>query len=114
MPKYLKDSKFEVWKNAEGYQDAEGGWHVGGPYLAGSVWGNFKGTDYSAFYEIHARWVEPTFKATVTRPWWDIEVGDHIRHNGKFYQVTEIDDLTGKIGRDMKLTCQYDSMFTAG
>lgn len=114
MPKYLKDAKLEVWKRRDAYQDEAGAWHEGEAYKAGTVWGNLKGVDYSEFYALHARWAEPTFKATVTRPSWEIEVGDHIKHREKFYTVKSIDELTGKVGRDMKLTCQLDSRFVSG
>lgn len=114
MPRYLKDTKLEVWRDQEAWQDDAGAWHSGGSYLAGTVWGNFKGTDYSEFYALHARWEEPTFKATITRPIFDVEIGDHVRYKGTFYQVKTIDDLTGKIGRDMKLTCQLDMHWEPG
>lgn len=56
MPKYQKDVKLEVWKDHEAWQDDAGTWHDGGSYKAGTVWGNLKGTDYSEFYALHARW----------------------------------------------------------
>ena len=111
MPRYQKDAKLSIWKPGQPYQDATGAFHKGEPYLAGVVWGNVKGVDYSEFYELHARWAEPTFKATVTRPSFEICVGDHVGHRGKWFEVKSIDDLTGRVGHDMKLTCQLDSRF---
>ena len=111
MPKYLKDTRFEIWKRGEESQDEAGGWHEGEPYLAGTVWGNLKGSDFSTFYALHAKWAEPIFKITVTRPSWPIELGDHVRYASKWYAIRTIDELTGKVGRDMKLTCQLDTRF---
>ena len=111
MPKYFKDTKLEVWRDGEAHQDGGGSWHRGEPYLAGTVWGNLKGEDFSETYAMSARWAKPVFKVTVTRPTWDIELGDHIRYKGRFYEVMTVDELTGKTGRDIKLTCQFDSFF---
>lgn len=111
MPKYQKDVKLEVWRDLPGKQDAEGAWHNDGNFKAGTVWANVKGTNYSEFYALHAKWAEPIFNATITRPSWDVMLGDHVAYKGKWYQVKTIDDLTGKVGRDMKLVCQLDSRF---
>jgi len=111
MPRYQKDVKLEIWKDGTPSQDEAGAWHAGVPYMAGSVWANLKGVDYSEFYALHASWPEPTFNATVTRPSWAIGVGDHVKHRGDFYEVKTINDLTGRIGRDMKLVCQLDTRF---
>ena len=109
MPKYLKDTKLEIWKDTPSYQDDSGAWHHGGSVKAGEVWANVKGTDYSREYALSAAWDLPIFKVTITRPTWDVSLGDHVCYKGRYYVVKTIDELTGKVGRDMKLVVQLDN-----
>ena len=74
-----------------------------------TFWANFKGTDYSLLYQQTGIWAKPTFDATLTRPKHNApRIGDHIRHEGAFYIVRQVNDLTGQVGHDMRLTCELD------
>lgn len=109
MPKYLKDTKLAYYKIGSGSVDDEGVFHKGGPYKVADLWSNFKGVDTSEHYALSATWVEPMFKATFTRPAFPVEVGDYICHEGKFYEIKTINDLTGKPHSDVVVIVQYDS-----
>lgn len=113
MPKHLKDTRIEYWKDKEPTQNDEGVIVPGGPYKVADLWANFKGKDYSEFYQIHAYWAKPIFQATFTRPGFAVEVGDHIKCDGLFYEVKSIDDLTGKPHSDVKVTVEYDERYSA-
>lgn len=114
MPKYHKTNRVELWRDTDSYQDDEGSWHHGRPTQVATLWGNFKGKDYSLLYQHTGIWAKPLFEVTVTRPKFSVpRLGDHIRHGGEFYIVREIDDLTGDAGRDMKLTCELDERYNA-
>lgn len=112
MPKYQKDAKLEVWRDNPSYQDDAGSFHGTGSAKVGEVWANAKGTDYSEQYAMSAHWAEPLFKFTVTRPSWAIEIGDHVKYQGRYYAIRTINELTGKAGRDMVLICQQDTHWT--
>lgn len=109
MPKYLKDTKVSVYRVSKGGLDDEGVYQQGKPFKVCDLWANFKGVDFTAYYAAHAKWAEPVFAITVTRPAQSIELGDYVKHDGGFYEVKSIDDLTGRPHCDMKLTCQYDA-----
>lgn len=109
MPKYLKDTKVGYFKIGKGGLDGEGVYHDGRPYKVADLWANFKGTDFTAYYAAHAKWAEPVCALTITRPAFPVEIGDYVRHAGKFYEVKAIDDLTGRPHTDMKISCQYDA-----
>lgn len=109
MPKYLKDTKVAYYRLGERSIDNEGVHHDGTPYKVADLWAHFKGVDFKAYYAIHATWVEPVCEFTITRPSFNVEIGDFVKHRGKFYEIRGIDDLTGRPHADMKLTCQYDT-----
>lgn len=111
MPKYQKDVKLDIWKDNEPTQDRAGAWHGEGNRKVGSVWANVRGMKYDNYYAIHASWPKETFVATVTRPSFEIEVGDHTKRSDKYYKIVSIDDLTAKPGRDMKLVLEIDPQF---
>ena len=112
MPKYPKTTRIELWRTADDWQDVTGSWHRGRPTQVATYWANFKGTDYSLLYQSTGVWAKPTFDVTITRPKrTKIRLGDHIKHDGKFYVVKQINDLTGEVGRDMRLTCEHDAEF---
>ena len=109
MPKYHKTTKVELWRTADDWQDNTGSWHAGRPTQIATLWACFKGRDYSLLYQSTGRWAKPLFDITVTRPKFTRPgIGDHIRHDGKFYIVRQVNDLTGQVGRDMTLTCELD------
>lgn len=108
MPKYLKDTKIGYWKIGEGGVDEEGVPTAGSPYKVADLWCNFKGRDFTEYYAAHASWAEPVFQATFTRPSFAVELGDFICHDGGYYEIKSIDDLTGRPHSDMKVTAQYD------
>ena len=109
MPKYLKDTKIEYWKISAGGTDDEGVYRPGAPYKVADLWANFKGKSFEEYYAAHAVWAKPVFVATFTRPDFDITLSDYVYHDGKYYAVKEINDLTGKPHSDVKITVQYDS-----
>lgn len=109
MPKFHKTTKVELWRNSDSYQDSAGSWHAGRPTQIATWWACFKGKDYSLLYQNTGRWAKPLFEITIARPkFTKPKLGDHIRHEGKFYIVREINDLTGQVGHDMTLTCELD------
>ena len=112
MPKFPKTTKVELWRTSDSYQDSTGSWHKGRPAQIATWWACFRGKDYSLLYQTTGVWAKPTFEATITRPRFSVpKVGDHIRHDGEFYIVRAVDDLTGQVGHDMKLTCELDQEY---
>ena len=109
MPKYLKDTKIEYWKIGEGYVDDEGIPHDGEPYKVADLWANFKGKSFEEYYAAHAVWAEPVFVATFTRPDFAVELHDYVYHDGGYYEIKAINDLTGHPHSDVKVTVQYDA-----
>lgn len=112
MPKYQKTTRIELWRTPDEWQDAAGAWHQERPTHVATYWACFKGRDYSLLYQNTGVWAKPMFEATLTRPrFTTIKVGDHIRLDGAFYIVRQINDLTGQIGHDMTLVCELDTEF---
>lgn len=109
MPKYMKDTKVGYYKMSERCADEEGVYHDGAPYKVADLWAHFNGVNFTVYYAIHAEWAEPVCELTITRPSFAVELGDYVEHDGKFYEIRSIDDLTGRPHADMKLTCQYDA-----
>ena len=109
MPKYHKTTRVELWRTPETWQDATGAWHTERPTQIATFWANFKGTDYSLLYQNTGVWAKPTFEVTLTRPKHNApRLGDRIKHDGKLYIVKQVNDLSGQVGHDMKLTCVLD------
>lgn len=114
MPKFLKDTMIELWQDEPSYQDSAGAWHGGGHMQVATLWCSFKGKAYTELYQTQGIWAEPVFEATIERPRkLKIRVGDHVRHDGEFYRVQQINDLTGRPRSDMKLVCQLDEQYRA-
>ncbi len=112
MPKYQKTTKIELWRNEDRYQDNTGSWHAGRAVQLADLWCCFKGKDYSLLYQQTGVWAKPIFEVTITRPkHLKVRLGDHVRHDGDFYIVRQINDLTGQVGHDMKLVCELDADF---
>ncbi|ACV21874.1 Uncharacterised protein [Slackia heliotrinireducens] len=109
MPKHLKDTKIGYWKIGEGYVDSMGVPHEGAPYKVADLWANFKGESFEEYYAAHAVWAEPVFVATFTRPDFEIRLHDYVYHDGGYYEIKAINDLTGHPHSDVKVTVQYDT-----
>lgn len=115
MPRYQKTTKVELWRTGESWQDEAGAWHDGRPTHRADLWANVKGRDYSEYYAIHGTWVKPCIDFTITRPRFTVpRLGDHIRYNGDFYKITQVNELTGQVGKDMRITCELDERFNRG
>ena len=109
MPRHLKDTRIEYWKIGEGHVDDEGIQHDGDPYKVADLWANFKGVDFTEYYAAHAVWAEPVFMATFTRPDFEIRLHDYLYHEGGYYEIKEINDLTGRPHSDVKVTVQFST-----
>ena len=114
MPKYPKTTKVELWQDGKSWQDEAGAWHAGRPTQVADLWANVKGRDYSMLYQTQGVWAKPILDLTITRPKFTLpRIGDHIRHQGQFYKVTQINDLTAQVGHDMRITCELDEEYGA-
>ena len=112
MPNYPKTTRVEYWRTTDSFQDLSGAWHQGRPMQVGTFWGNFKGKDYSLLYQTTGVWSKPVFEITITRPKHNApKVGDHMRHDGAFYEIKQVNDLTGAVGADMRLICELDEYY---
>ena len=109
MPKFQKNSKIELWRNEENYQDEAGGWHSGRPSHIATYWACVKGVDYKVLFQNSAEWGKPAIEATITRPRTNApRLKDHIRHDGEFFIVVQVNELTGQVGHDMRFVCEAD------
>lgn len=114
MPKYAKVDKIEVWRDTDMWQDDAGGWHEGGTEKVLEAWANVKGKSYELHHEIHGEWGNPTVDLTITRPkYGSPELTDHVLLKGRWYVVVSVNELTGRTGRDMRLTVELDPDFGA-
>ena len=111
MPKHLKDTKIEYWRETDGGVDDEGVWQEGEKAKVADLWANARGKDMSQYYANHRAWPAPVWEFVFTRPSFEVKLADHIRHDGKFYTIANIDELTGRPHSDMKVTCEYDAKF---
>ena len=112
MPNHQKTTRVELWRTTGDYVDDEGSWHQGRPTQIATYWGNFKGVDYSLLYQSWGTFTKPLFEITITRGKFSVpHIGDHMRHEGEFYLVKQVNDLTGQVGHDMKLICELDADF---
>ena len=112
MPDHQKTTRVELWRTTDDYVDLEGSWHAGRPAQIATFWGNFKGVNYELLYQSWGATIKPLFEITITRGRFSVpQIGDHMRHEGKFYMVKQVNDLTGQVGHDMKLLCELDENF---
>lgn len=108
MPNYLKSTKIELWKSSV-WQDEVGAAHEGRPRQVATFWACLKGRNNAIVHDNTGEWAPHAIDFTLTRPKWQKpELGDHVKHAGKFYRVTAINDLTGQWGRDMRITAEAD------
>ena len=112
MPDHHKTTRIELWRTLDDYVDDEGSWHEGRPTQVATFWGNFKGVNYELTYQSWGAIDKPLFEVTITRGKFSVpRIGDHMRYNGDFYMVKQVNDLTGQVGHDMKLLCELDADF---
>lgn len=112
MPDHHKTTRIELWRTADSYIDLEGNEVEGTPTHIATFWGNFKGVNYELTYQSWGAIDKPLFEVTITRGKFSVpRIGDHMRYNGDFYMVKQVNDLTGQVGHDMKLLCELDTSF---
>ena len=115
MPKYPKTDKVQLWRTGEQWQDDAGAWHEGRPTHRADLWANLKGKDYTEYFAIQGEWARPLLDFTITRPKFTVpRLGDHIRYQGDFYKIVQVNELTGQTGHDMRITCELDERFCRG
>ena len=112
MPKYLKDTKIEYWVETQGGPDNEGVWQDGAKEKVAELWANARGKDMTEYYAHNRMWPAPIWEFVITRPSFEVKLEDHIKHAGKFYKITNVDELTGHPHSDMKIHCEFDKLFT--
>jgi len=112
MSQHPKTTKVELWRTTDSYIDAEGNEVEGRPTQIAAFWANFKGVNYELLYQSWGATTKPLFEITITRGKFSVpHIGDHIRHDGKFYMVKQVNDLTGQVGHDMRMICELDENF---
>ena len=112
MPKYLKDTKIEYWTETPGGPDSEGIWQDGEKVKVADLWANARGKNMTEYYAHNRMWPAPILEFVFTRPAFAVELSDHIRYKGTFYKIANIDELTGHPHSDIKITCEFDKLFT--
>ena len=111
MPKFMKDTKIEIWTQTAPYQDNEGVYYPGENTKVAELWANVRGMNMSEYYAHNSMWPDPVLEFTITRPGFEITLTHHVKHAGKYYKIVDIDQLTGKPHSDMKLRCNYDANY---
>jgi hypothetical protein len=111
MPKHIKDNKVGYYEYHSNERDEHGIVHGAHLEHVTDVWASVLGAPYSLEYNVGAwrnnRIVTVVFTRLRT---FDPKCGDYILYKGQMYEIKDINDLTGEIGKDVKLTCEYDSM----
>lgn len=113
--KFLKDTKVGYWRMGERWRDEWGVWHSATLEHVTNLWAHLQGVGYEAEFGAGAWQDKPIIKLTIERPRSSFEVRlyDYIKHRGKFYQIKHVDELSGRPGHDMKITCEYTSDVSA-
>ena len=110
MPKYHKTTRIELWRNSKGHQDEEGAWHAGRLTQVADLWACLSGRDYREFYAMQGTWARPILDFVITRPKFSVpHLGDRIRYEGNFYEIVQVNELTGQVGHDMRITCELEN-----
>ena len=111
MPKFLKDTKIEIWTETEGGVTKEGIPIDGEKVKVADIWASVRGMNMSEYYAHHSIWPDPVLEFTFTRPGFEITLSHHVKHGGKFYRIVDIDQLTNRPHSDMRIRCNFDKLF---
>ena len=108
--KWLKDKRIEYYKT-DYIQDKSGGQHARYERM-GTLWAYISGTNYDAQFANGAVWDKPTFNVVFSRPPYDIALADHLAFDGKGYKIISINELSGRVGLDVRVLVELDPHWT--
>lgn len=108
--KFLKDRKVFYYRTTYTQDDA-GGQHPHYERL-GTLWAYFRGNDYKGAFGASAFWDKETYSVTFSRPPYDIALADHLAFDGKGYKIISINELSGKVGCDVRVLVELDPHWT--